>query len=89
VLTPGEFIQAEREIATKLRVNVSYVSLSRPEVGLLAEANREVVQNSKLISDRNNEKILFLTQKFDNDPGTDIRDWERTIAGKLFEFERR
>lgn len=89
VLSPGDFIQAQRQVCNHLRVNVNYHPLSRTPVMLLADANRFAVKGNRYVTDRTAECIVFLTQKFDNDPGTNISEWESYIAGKLFEFEKR
>jgi hypothetical protein len=83
VLTPGEFLLAEKRVCTAMRSNPNYEQLSRSPIALLGEAASLVVSNKNVV-DRTQDLIYFLDVKCDDEARVPIEEWCNTIASKLF-----
>lgn len=86
VLTPDEMSQYLLSVASKSRLKWSYTSVSREKVGLLAGEIEFAVYANKVVSDKQ-KRIIYLTQKFDDQAQCDVNRWARQFAASIYATE--
>lgn len=84
VLDPEDFMKAWKTISKALRVNPSYLNFERKETMLLSEATKYAV-NSRRVVDVNQDRILFLTQKFDDEAVVRWDRWAAAFSDRMFQ----
>jgi hypothetical protein len=78
-LTPSEMKSTIKIVGSKIRLNPTFYQLARKDMVLLAEAAKYAVY-SKLVTDRHNNHILFLRDRFDDEVRDNISEWIKLIA---------
>jgi hypothetical protein len=82
-LTPGAFMLAQRRVCSALRVNGNFKSLTRSEFSSLGAEVPFAVMGNK-VGDANQNHIVFLKAKFDDEARLPIREWCRRVAREMF-----
>ena len=81
VLDPATFELTLRNVCSKLRVNPTLVPIQRDSCMLLSEATKYAVNRRKVV-DSNQDRIIFLTQAFDDEADYNIELWAKQFASK-------
>jgi hypothetical protein len=82
-LSPGAFMTAHRKVCGALRSNPGFKPITRDTFGTLADAVNYAVVGGKTVN-ANQDHIVFLTQKFDDEAKDSLTEWIRRIANTLF-----
>lgn len=84
ILDPESFRKAWKKVTKSLRVNPSYQRVQRIDSMLLSEATKFAV-NHKRVVDAKQSRIIFLSQKFDEEAVVNWERWAIAFANTLFE----
>lgn len=83
ILTPSEVKSNLVKLGRILRVNLSFVAVSRQFVELLTEAVQYACVGGT-VAELRQPKIVFLSQKFDSEQDVKVTEWARMFGSNLF-----
>jgi hypothetical protein len=83
VLDPEQFLQAWKSVAKALRVNPSFVQVSRTPTMLLSEATKYATYGGRVV-DVKQDRVIFLTKQFDEEAVVPCNRWALSFVDRLF-----